>query len=33
MCDGQVRFLNEKLGVNTVRSLMTRAGKEVIGEF
>lgn len=33
MCDGQVRFLNEKLNAVTLRNLMTRAGQEVIGEF
>jgi hypothetical protein len=33
MTDGQVRFLSEKLDVNVQRNLMTRAGKDVVGEF
>lgn len=33
MTDGQVRFLNEKLDANTQRSLSTRNGREVVGEF
>lgn len=33
MTDGQVRFLNEKLDVNVQRSLSTRRGNEVVGEF
>lgn len=33
MTDGQVRFLSEKLDVSVQRNLMTRAGKEVVGEF
>lgn len=33
MTDGQVRFLSDKLDANVQRSLATRRGSEVIGEF
>lgn len=33
MCDGQVRFLSDKLSAGTLRGLMTRASNDVIGEF
>ncbi len=33
MCDGSVRFVNDKIDLNTWRGLATRAKKEVLGEF
>ncbi len=33
LCDGSVRFISENIDFGTYRSLATRAGGEVIGEF
>jgi prepilin-type processing-associated H-X9-DG protein len=33
LCDGSVRFASENMDLNTWRSMGTRSGSEVIGEF
>ncbi len=33
LCDGSVRFVSENIDLNTWRSIGTRAGAEVIGDF
>jgi hypothetical protein len=33
LCDGSGRFISENIDVNVFRSLVTRSGGEVVGEF
>ena len=33
LCDGSVRFISENVDLNLYRSLGTRAGGEVVGEY